>query len=110
MDQKLFKEPDFVKGHGGFAFPSPVAPEGTDGRSFVPVVRQPDIPAHDFMTHVFPRGQRLDWAIGTPRHRRVEWKLPGASPETFGIELYDFDTDPPAGEFSLSCWAPSGSR
>ncbi|MBN8248959.1 MAG: sulfatase [Verrucomicrobia bacterium] len=74
--------------------PPPVVPQGMDGRSFAAVLRDPSRPARDFVTHVFPRGERLGRAIRTPQHRLVEWKLPGASPETAEIELYDFDADP----------------
>ena len=33
-------------------------------------------------------------AIRTERYRLVEWKKPGAPPESALLELYDYETDP----------------
>ena len=33
-------------------------------------------------------------AIRTEQHRLVEWKRPGAAPETAELELYDYVADP----------------
>jgi iduronate 2-sulfatase len=32
--------------------------------------------------------------VRTSRYRLVEWKRPGAAPDTAEIELYDYQTDP----------------
>jgi iduronate 2-sulfatase len=44
--------------------------------------------------HVYPRGERLGRAIRTGSYRMVEWKVPGASPDTAEFELYDYVADP----------------
>ncbi len=69
-------------------------PGRLDGQSFATVVRQPDSQARDHVTHVYPRANRLGRAIRTPRYRMVEWKVPGDSPSTADIELYDYQNDP----------------
>jgi iduronate 2-sulfatase len=48
----------------------------------------------DHVIHVYPRGERMGRAIRTARHRLVEWKRPGASPDTAELELYDYQDDP----------------
>jgi iduronate 2-sulfatase len=70
------------------------APEGLDGRSFVPALRDPAAATKDSIIHVYPRGQRLGRAIRTSRYRLVEWKKFGDSSEPAEFELYDYQTDP----------------
>jgi iduronate 2-sulfatase len=70
------------------------APAGLDGKSFVPVLRDATAPTKDHIIHVFPRNQLLGRAARTARYRLVEWKKPGAAPETAEIELYDYESDP----------------
>jgi len=79
--------------------PKPVVPQGTDGKSLVPLLRDPRRTHKESVFHVFPRnrpgdGQILGRAIRTDRYRLVEWKKPGATTETAEYELYDYDTDP----------------
>lgn len=74
--------------------PAPVVPQGLDGRSFAAAVRDPAVAGRDHAFHVFPRGERLGRAVRTERHRLVEWKVPGAAPETAELELYDYEDDP----------------
>lgn len=69
-------------------------PEGLDGRSFVPTLRDPSAATKDSIIHVYPRGQRLGRAIRTSRYRLVEWKKFGDSSEPAEFELYDYQTDP----------------
>ncbi|WP_199773853.1 sulfatase [Stieleria maiorica] len=69
-------------------------PVGLDGQSFAGVVADPNTPARNFVTHVYPRGGRLGRAIRTERYRMVEWKKPGDARDTAEIELYDYQTDP----------------
>ena len=33
-------------------------------------------------------------AVRTDRYRLVEWKVPGAEPESADLELYDYQEDP----------------
>ncbi len=74
--------------------PAPQVPQGLDGRSIVPVLRDPAASVHDHIFHVYPRGEKLGRAVRTARHRLVEWKNPGAPAETAVLELYDYETDP----------------
>ncbi|MCA9139467.1 MAG: DUF4976 domain-containing protein, partial [Planctomycetales bacterium] len=70
------------------------APSGIDGKSFAAVVRKPHEKTRDFVTHVYPRGNRLGRAIRNERFRMVEWKVTGAAPDSAEIELYDYKSDP----------------
>jgi iduronate 2-sulfatase len=73
--------------------PAPSGPQPIDGRSLVPVLKDPQARVRDHAYHCFPK-ERMGRAIRTERHRLVEWKVPGASPETAELELYDYETDP----------------
>ncbi len=71
------------------------APAKLDGQSFAAVLRDPTAAARESVTHVYPRGGGLiGRAVRTARHRFVEWKKPGESPEAATLELYDYETDP----------------
>jgi iduronate 2-sulfatase len=70
------------------------APIGLDGRSFVPTLNDPAVGGRDHAIHVYPRGNRIGRAIRTERYRLVEWKVPGESPDTAVLELYDYVADP----------------
>ncbi|MBX3746271.1 MAG: sulfatase [Verrucomicrobiae bacterium] len=74
--------------------PAPSGPQSIDGASLVPVLRDPAASVRDHAYHCFPRGERMGRAIRTARHRLVEWKRPGAPPETAEFELYDYQADP----------------
>jgi iduronate 2-sulfatase len=75
------------------AFAGLPAPARVDGTSQVGVLR--GMPgSRDHVIHVYPRGQRLGRAIRTARWRLVEWKEPGAPPDTAELELYDYQDDP----------------
>ena len=78
--------------------PEPDVPQGLDGRSLVPLLRDPSSPGAEAVFHVYPRqseGRRLiGRAVRTERYRLVEWKEPGAPPDTAELELYDYQTDP----------------
>lgn len=69
-------------------------PEGLDGTSLRPLLENPALAGDDQAIHVYPRGPRIGRAIRTARHRLVEWKAPGAAPESAEYELYDYQTDP----------------
>lgn len=72
----------------------PAPPQG-DGRSFAEVLQNPATAMRDHVIHVYPRGGGLiGRAIRTQRHRLVEWKKPGAAPDTAILELYDYEADP----------------
>ncbi len=74
--------------------PAPKGPQPIDGLSLAPVLRDPKAPLRDHAYHCFPRGDRMGRAIRTDRYRLVEWKVPGASPDTAELELYDYQADP----------------
>ena len=78
--------------------PRPEVPQPLDGLSLVPVLRDPEKRIRDHAYHAFPRPRRGEQVIGrairTERYRLVEWKKPGAAPDTADLELYDYQTDP----------------
>lgn len=78
--------------------PAPTVPQKLDGVSLVPVLRNPSARVRDHAYHAFPRQRNgrtvLGRAIRTETHRLVEWKEPGAPPETADLELYDYQADP----------------
>ncbi len=75
-------------------------PAGLDGMSFAPVLKDPAKgKTKEAVFHVYPRsprgmGEILGRAVRTERYRLVEWKKPGAAPETAILELYDYQQDP----------------
>ncbi len=69
-------------------------PKNLDGKSFVSVLKDPTTATRDHAIHVYPRGERMGRAIRDARYRLVEWKKPGAAPESAEIELYDYKNDP----------------
>ena len=75
-------------------------PKGLDGRSFLAALKHPaSAKTKDAVFHVYPRspqgiGPLLGRAVRTARYRLVEWKRPGALPDTAILELYDYETDP----------------
>jgi iduronate 2-sulfatase len=74
--------------------PAPQVTQRLEGKSFAAVLREPDRTLKDFVFHVYPRGQRIGQAVRTARYRLVEWKVPGAAPDTAEFELYDYEKDP----------------
>lgn len=72
-----------------------LAPKQGDGRSFASVLKNPASSTRDHAIHVYPREKGLiGRAVRTARHRLVEWKKPGAAPESAILELYDYEADP----------------
>ncbi len=74
--------------------PAPQVPQGMEGKSFVPALRDPTLATKSHILHVYPRGERLGRALRTARYRLVEWKVPGSAAESADLELYDYETDP----------------
>ena len=81
-------------------WPAPTTPRRLDGISVARLLDRRDVPTRDAIFHAYPRnvpsrgGALIGRAVRTPRHRLVEWKQPGAAPDTAEIELYDYQTDP----------------
>jgi iduronate 2-sulfatase len=78
--------------------PSDSVAQPMDGRSLVPVLRDPNARVRDHAYHAYPRnrgadGEWLGRAIRTDRHRLVEWRKFGAAAGTAELELYDYTTD-----------------
>lgn len=73
--------------------PAPEGPQPIDGKSLVPVLKDPDKRVRDHAYHAYPK-QKLGRAIRTERYRLVEWKRVGESPESAEYELYDYEIDP----------------
>ncbi len=73
--------------------PAPDGPQPINGLSLVPVLKDPSARVRNHAYHAYPNA-RLGRAIRTERYRYVEWKKPGASPDTAAVELYDYQTDP----------------
>jgi iduronate 2-sulfatase len=75
-------------------------PPGMDGASFAAGLKNPSrAKTKEAIFHVYPRapkelGPILGRAVRTERYRLVEWKKPGAAPDTAVLELYDYRTDP----------------
>ena len=76
------------------ALPAPTGGLKLEGKSLVPILRDATASVKDHILHVYPRGERLGRAIRTASHRLVEWKVPGANPDTAELELYDYVSDP----------------
>ncbi len=73
--------------------PAPQVPQGLDGKSLVPVLKDPKASVRDHAYHAFNRGPRLGRAIRTERYRMIEWKVPGAVESSAEYELYDYKAD-----------------
>jgi iduronate 2-sulfatase len=81
-------------------WPAPATPRRLDGISVASLLDRPDGSSKDAIFHAYPRnvptrgGALIGRAVRTSRYRLVEWKRPGAAPDTAEIELYDYQTDP----------------
>jgi len=73
--------------------PAPTGPQPIDGLSLVPVLKDSKKRIRDHAFHCFPK-QTLGRAIRSERYRFVEWKTPGATPDSAELELYDYERDP----------------
>ena len=69
-------------------------PDGLDGASFHAVLDDPSATTKEAIFHVYPRNNRVGRAVRTERYRLVEWKRPGAEPDSAILELYDYERDP----------------
>lgn len=67
--------------------------QSIDGRSLVPVLKDPAARVRDHAYHVYPKS-KLGRSIRTPRYRLVEWKHTDDAAATVEFELYDYQTDP----------------
>ncbi|HVJ45250.1 MAG TPA: sulfatase-like hydrolase/transferase [Luteolibacter sp.] len=74
--------------------PRPESKPAIEGKSLVPVLKEPSATVNDSVYHVYPRNGLIGRAIRTSTHRLVEWKKPGAAEDTAEWELYDYESDP----------------
>jgi iduronate 2-sulfatase len=70
------------------------APKELDGKSLVAQMRDPAHVTREFALHCYPRGERIGRALRNQQYRIVEWKTPGAPPNSAEFELYDYLSDP----------------
>lgn len=70
------------------------APGGLDGISHRDVIEKSRTQIRQYVSHVFPRGERLGRAIRTERYRLVQWKRAGDADQNAEWELYDYQADP----------------
>ncbi|MGK0186837.1 MAG: iduronate 2-sulfatase [Verrucomicrobiales bacterium] len=73
------------------ALPAPAGPQPIDGKSLVPVLKDPSARVRDHAYHAYPKA-KIGRAIRTARYRLVEWK--GAENAAVDYELYDYLDDP----------------
>lgn len=73
--------------------PAPQVPQPIDGKSLVPVLKDPKARVRDHAFHAYPNA-RLGRAIRTERFRFVEWRRMDEKDEDAALELYDYHTDP----------------
>ncbi len=78
-------------------------PEGLDGKSLVPILKDPKVSIQDYAASIYPHGGDWGIAIRTERYRYVTWYKGGQSKERQGqrfadepssTELYDYEQDP----------------
>ena len=69
--------------------PAPKGPQAIDGKSLVPVLKNPKARVRDHAYHCYPR-RRLGRAIRTDRYRLVEWRNVGEPVSAAEYELYDY--------------------
>ncbi len=68
-------------------------PKELEGKSFVPVLRDPRRQHKPAAYSQYPRGGRMGRSVRTARYRYTEWTKPSATAPD-AIELYDHFTDP----------------
>ena len=71
-------------------------PDHLEGRSFAPLLADPEAIVHDAVFSEMQRGPRLGLTIRTERYRYVEWTGPQGA--VLARELYDEVRDPQENE------------
>ncbi len=66
--------------------------EGLEGKSFAPLLDNPDAPWDKVAISEYPKGRHRGTAMRTTRYRYVEWK--DKQGKIAARELYDHTTDP----------------
>jgi len=66
-------------------------PKQVQGRSLIPVLKDPDARVRNGIISMFRRSGRMGYAYRTDRYRYIEWIKQGSLDSR---ELYDYETDP----------------
>lgn len=74
--------------------PRPESKPTIEGKSLVPVLKDPAASVNDAVYQIYPRNGLLGRSLRTATHRLVEWKKPGESSDNAEWELYDYESDP----------------
>ncbi|MFK7822246.1 MAG: sulfatase [Planctomycetaceae bacterium] len=69
--------------------PAPEGPQPLDGKSLVPVLKNPSVRVRNHAFHAYPKS-KLGRAIRTERFRFVQWKKPDEDKSKAVYELYDY--------------------
>ncbi|QNN23680.1 sulfatase [Planctomycetales bacterium ZRK34] len=70
-------------------------PDGLDGRSFAPLLNDPDHPWKSSAFSQYPRGKVMGYSMRTERYHFVRWVNRGdALGEALAVEVYDHQADP----------------
>jgi iduronate 2-sulfatase len=73
--------------------PKPAVPQGLDGMSLMPVLKNPAVSLRNHTYHAYNRGKRVGRAIRSDRYLMVEWKVPDHPETSAEYELYDYRVD-----------------
>jgi arylsulfatase A-like enzyme len=69
-------------------------PEHLEGKSFAPLLNDPDRPWKPAAFSQYPRGANMGYSMRTARYRFTLWVDQATREKTEAIELYDFQVDP----------------
>ena len=69
-------------------------PEAVEGTSFVPLMRDPNLPWKSAAFSQYPRGKVMGYSMRTDRWRYTEWVRRDEGREVVARELYDHVNDP----------------
>jgi arylsulfatase A-like enzyme len=74
-------------------------PKQLEGKSLVPILKDPKKMTKKFAMSQFPRGNKMGYAMRTKRFRYIQWflwnKKRGVTNYTpIAVELYDYEKDP----------------
>ncbi|MEX1241416.1 MAG: sulfatase [Cyclobacteriaceae bacterium] len=64
------------------------------GRSFVPLIDDPQLPWKNAAFSQYPRGDMMGYSMRTDQYRFTKWRKKGQPSEIVAYELYDLRSDP----------------
>jgi arylsulfatase A-like enzyme len=71
-------------------------PKQLQGTSFVPLLKDANIPWKKAAFSQYPRGKLMGYSMRTERYRFTRWQKSGEAEEVEALELYDLQEDPDA--------------